>query len=261
MKHLIAIDSDGTLRKSDGTISAKTKEIISRLINDNNIVVICTARPRYHTLEIASKVNSSDYLISSNGTEIYDNKNKKIIYGEYLPKDLCMKIYEDTKKLNIRVVFVCENTEYVTKFVRNKSQILINDDNINELFNYNIKQVMVIDEDKDTVKKYEKELSKISQLNMVDSSNFNKDYKSFSMISSNASKGNALKILANYLNIPMKNTIAIGNDKNDISMIKMAGIGVAVANATDDLKKYAKVITNSNDDDGVANYLEKLLKD
>ena len=102
---------------------------------------------------------------------------------------------------------------------------------------------------------------KISQLNMVDSSNFNKDYKSFSMISSNASKGNALKILANYLNIPMKNTIAIGNDKNDISMIKMAEIGVAVANATDDLKKYAKVITDSNDEDGVANYLEKLLKD
>lgn len=261
MKHLIAIDSDGTLRKSDGTISAKTKETISKLINDNNIVVICTARPRYHTLKIASEVNSSDYLISSNGTEIYDNKNKKKIYGEYLPKDLCMKIYEDTKKLNIRVVFVCENTEYVTKFVRNESQILLTDDNINELFNLDIKQVMVIDEDKDTVNKYKDELSKINQINIVDSSSDNKEYKSFSMISSNTSKGSALKALAKYLNIPIKNTVAIGNDNNDMSMIKMAGIGVAVDNATDDLKKYANIITDSNDEDGVANYLEKLLKD
>lgn len=261
MKHLIAIDSDGTLRKSDGTISAKTKEIISKLINDNNIVVICTARPRYHTLKIASEVNSSDYLISSNGTEIYDNKNKKNIYGEYLPHDICKKIYDDTKKLNIRVLFVCENTEYVTKFVRNESQILLTDDNINELFNLDIKQVMVIDEDKDTVNKYKDELSKINQINIVDSSSDNKEYKSFSMISSNTSKGSALKVLAKYLNIPIKNTVAIGNDNNDISMIKMAGIGVAVANATDDLKKYANIITDSNDEDGVANYLEKLLKD
>ena len=57
----------------------------------------------------------------------------------------------------------------------------------------------------------------------------------------------------------MSQTVAIGNDNNDLSMIQMAGIGVAVENATSELKKVANYITNSNDDDGVAEFLKKLI--
>lgn len=49
LKYLIAIDSDGTLRHDDGTISDRTKIIVSKLVDLGNYVVICTARPRYHT--------------------------------------------------------------------------------------------------------------------------------------------------------------------------------------------------------------------
>ena len=81
----------------------------------------------------------------------------------------------------------------------------------------------------------------------------------FSIISENSSKGVALLKLANYLNISFENTIAIGNDNNDLSMIRVAGVGVSVANATSDLKKSADLIIKSNDEDGVAIYLESLL--
>ena len=67
-----------------------------------------------------------------------------------------------------------------------------------------------------------------------------------------------MKKLAEHLNIPMCKTVAIGNDNNDLSMIQVARVGVAVENATDELKKKANYITDSNDDDGVAKYLEKL---
>ena len=67
-----------------------------------------------------------------------------------------------------------------------------------------------------------------------------------------------MKKLAEHLNIPMCNTVAIGNDNNDLSMIQVARVGVAVGNATDELKKVANFITNSNDEDGVAKFLEKL---
>ena len=56
MKYLIAIDSDGTLRHSDGNISDKTKKIIKKVVDCGNIVVICTARPRYYTLKISNEV-------------------------------------------------------------------------------------------------------------------------------------------------------------------------------------------------------------
>ena len=72
MKYLIAIDSDGTLRRSDGTISTDTKKIIKKLRDLGHTVVITTARPRYHTLKISNEVGIDDYLISSNGSEVYD---------------------------------------------------------------------------------------------------------------------------------------------------------------------------------------------
>ena len=63
-----------------------------------------------------------------------------------------------------------------------------------------------------------------------------------------------------YLNVPMENTIAIGNDKNDISMFEVAGLSVAVSNAENDIKEIVKYVTLSNDEDGVAVFLETLIK-
>ena len=260
MKYLIAIDSDGTLRHSDGYISDKTKETIKKVVDGGNIVVICTARPRYYTLKISNEVGLNEYLISSNGTEIYDNINKKNIYCKYLPKEECKIIYEETKKLGLRVMFVSENTEYVTMFTRNDSQILLDDNNVDKLLKKDIKQIMIISKYKELVKKYKSSIEQKSNLCVVDSSGEDKEELWFSVISSNSSKGNSLKVLAEYLDIPIENTIAIGNDKNDISMFEVAGLSVAVANASADIKSKANYTTLSNDEDGVAVFLETLIK-
>lgn len=132
MKYLIAIDSDGTLKHTNGTISDKTKNIIKK-VNVNNIVVICTARPRYHTLNVGNEVGCDKYLISSNGTEVFDNIHNRVIWSSYLSSCDCKKIYDDISKLGFRTIFVCDNLEYVTHFTRNSSQILLSDKNINEL--------------------------------------------------------------------------------------------------------------------------------
>ncbi len=260
MKYLITIDIDGTLKRSDRSISRRTKKVIKELTKQGHVIAICSARPRYSSFKVAEEVLASCYLISSNGTEIYDSIKHKLIFSEYIPKDICKIIYNETKKLNIRTLFTCKNTEYATKFIRNNSQVLLTDDNLDELFNQNIKQIMVIDENIDAVREYKDRISNIKEIYVVDKFGEKDEYMSFSVISSKASKGHALKILAEYLNIPMENTIAIGNDNNDISMIKIANVGVAVENASDDLKKCADVITKSNDLDGVACYLETLIK-
>ena len=259
MKYLIAIDSDGTLRHSDGTISNKTKKTIRKVVDCGNIVVICTARPRYYTLNISNEVGLNEYLISSNGTEIYDNINKKSIYCNYLPKKECKAIYKETKRLGLRAIFVSENTEYVTMFTRNESQIFLDDSNNDKVIKNNIKQVMIISDNKDLVREYKKIIEQKANLSVVDSSRDDKKELWFSVINSKSSKGNSLKKLANYLDIPIKNTIAIGNDNNDISMIDVAGFGIAVDNSTDQLKRHADYITKSNDEDGVAFFLESLI--
>lgn len=257
MPYLIAIDSDGTLRHSDGSISTRTKKIIEKLVIKGNIVTICTARPRYHTLKISEEVGINGFLISSNGTEVYDNLNNEIIYSVYLSPKYCKKIYLDVENIGIRAIFVCDNIEYATQFIRNDSQILLNENNIDNMLAKNIKQIMIIGKDKEKIKKYKNKVEKYN-LNIIDTSNDAKEEIWFSIISNKASKGIALKKLAKHLNIPMRQTVAIGNDNNDLSMVQVARVGVAVENATDELKKEANYITDSNDDDGVAKYLEKL---
>lgn len=258
MRYLIAIDSDGTLRHSDGTITSITKDVINNVIQKGNIVVVCTARPRYHTSKIANEINANQYFISSNGTEIFDNINNEIIDCSYISSADCKKIFEDVSNMNIRAIFVCDNTEYVTQFTRNDSQTLLNSNNFCEVLSKGVKQIMIIGSDKEKIKKYKQEVEEQYKLRIIDTSNDKKEEIWFSIISKDASKGTALEKLAKYLSIPIQNTIAIGNDNNDLSMIKAAGVGVAVSNATIVLKNNADKIIDSNDEDGIAKYLSEM---
>ena len=70
------------------------------------------------------------------------------------------------------------------------------------------------------------------------------------------SKENALIELANYYHVPLEDTMTIGDNYNDIPMLKMAGLGIAMGNAPSDVKKHAKVVTKTNNDHGVAHAVE-----
>lgn len=259
MKYLIAIDSDGTLCHTDGTISAATKEVIRKHIDIGNFVVVCTARPRYHTLKIADEIKSSRYVISSNGSEIYDSYNNKVIWGSYIDYDVCVKVYEYASLKNVRVMYVIDDTEYVTLYTRNDNQRKLDDENYSSILKGNVKQIMVVGSDKEKIKLFRDMIYQYYDLSIVDYSDSSLE-SWFSVINKQASKGNAVVQLAKYLDVSENNIIAIGNDMNDISMLEVASVGVVVDNALDEVKKYASVITLSNDFDGVADYLNKILE-
>ncbi|MFU0825856.1 MAG: hypothetical protein ACFWTK_12930 [Clostridium sp.] len=73
------------------------------------------------------------------------------------------------------------------------------------------------------------------------------------------SKGNAVKILAEFYGLKREEVICIGDGENDLSMIKYAGLGIAMGNAPDYVKKEADYITETNDEDGVAKAIEKFI--
>ena len=262
-RKLILIDSDDTLKKSDGTISERSKKAIRDNREAGNIVVICTARPRYQTLEVMRDSDANCIVVSSNGAEIYDSRKEQVLFNSFIDKNLVIKLVEDAFVNDIRLILTTENIEYVTKEVRNPKQVLLSiADYVNVLSECDIKQCMFIDEKKDKIYMEKEVISHFNELHIVDEISENSSYyeKWFSVSNVRCSKGNALKFLSDYLNIPIENTIAIGNDKNDISMFEVAGLSVAVANASDDIKSKADYITLSNDEDGVAVFLETLIK-
>ena len=261
-RKLILIDSDDTLKKSDGTISERSRKAIRDNRKAGNIVVICTARPRYQTLEVMRDSDANCIVVSSNGAEIYDSRKEQVLFNSFIDKNLVIKLVEDAFVNDIRLILTTENIEYVTKEVRNPKQVLLsNADYVNVLSECDIKQCMFIDEKKDKIYMEKEVISHFNELHIVDEISENSSYyeKWFSVSNVRCSKGNALKFLSDYLNIPIENTIAIGNDKNDISMFEVAGLSVAVDNASDDIKSKVDYITLSNDEDGVAVFLEEIL--
>lgn len=261
-KKIIFIDSDGTLRDSSGVISERVKKAIQENKKKGNKIIISTSRPRYQIIKVVEEVLAEDIVISSNGSEIYDSKNKRIIFNSFIEYDELIKLVEYAYLKDIRLILTMDDYDCVTKDIRNSNQKLLNkDDYKNELINCNVKQCMFIDKNSNEIFKLKDILSKNDKLNIVDESNEKSKCceKWFSIVNSNCSKGNAIKILIKYLNVPIENTIAIGNDKNDISMFEVAGLSVAVANASEDIKNKVDYITLSNDEDGVALFLESLL--
>ncbi len=259
---LIFIDSDETLRKSDGSISKRSKKVIKEIRKRGNRIIICTARPRYQTLEVMEEVGADPIVVSSNGAEIYDNSTKKVIFNSFITKDLVNELVEYAFAKDIRLILTTDDYEYVTKDVRNsKQKLLSNMDYKKELENCDVKQCMFIDKKVKEIYKIRDILAKNDSLHIVDEINENNTYeeKWFSVANKDCSKGKAVKVLARYLDIPIENTIAIGNDKNDISMFEVAGLSVAVANALEDIKSKVDYVTLTNDEDGVAFFLEKLL--
>ena len=262
-KKLILIDNDGTIARSDGTISYRTNKVIQKNKEIGNIIIICTSRPRYQAIEVAKIVGTTDIVISSNGAEIYDISSNKIIDGLYIEMDEVLNFVKYAYLKDIRLVLSAGNNDYVTKEVRNSNQILIDKVNYSsQLCDLNIKQCMFIDSKKDEIKKIKNQIKKNGKVSIVDEikeiSKSSEEW--FSVSNSNVSKGNALIRLSNYLKVSLKNTIAIGNDRNDISMFNSCGFSVAVANAVDSIKANVDYVTLSNNDDGVAAFLEKLIK-
>lgn len=208
------------------------------------------------------EVGADSIIISSNGSEIYDSNDNKIIFNSFIDNGSVIKLVKYAYLKDIRLILTMEDYDYVTKEIRNPNQKLLDNHNYAEqLSRCNVKQCMFIDKKSEEIYKIKEILSMDNKLHIVDEINENSSYeeKWFSVSNSNCSKANALKIVSKYLNIPIENTIAIGNDKNDISMFEVAGLCVAVANASDDIKSKVDYVTLSNNKDGVAVFLETLI--
>lgn len=258
---LIFLDSDDTLRDSKGEITSRIHEAIKKNIEIGNKVIIATSRPRYLAIDITKKANASKVVVSSNGAEIYDMDLHKILHNKHIKTKDVISFIEIAYQEDVRLIISVDDYDYVTKEPRNKNQILLDNNNyVNQIESLNVKQCMFIDEKTNSINKIKNLIQKYNVAVIDEISNEDTYYeKWFSVANTDVSKGNALLFLADYFGIPIKNTFAIGNGKNDISMFEIANISIAVENASNDIKEKVDYITSNNDSDGVAIVLEKII--
>ena len=267
MIKLIASDLDGTIIDENHTISKNNFDAI-KAINDKNInFAICTGKTYPIIKGICSQFNAN-YGIFGNGNQIVNLKTGEEIYKNLLTPEQIASCLHISKKHNLHVHLytnedvITEDLMYMDlrnyklrerKLYDSSLEFIIVKDIEEYLKSHNVDICKLIISSSNSLDSVKKKISDIPDLsinhiqkrgkykdNVID-----KEYEYLDITPKNTNKSNALEILGNYLNVNKSEIMSIGDGINDIEMVKNAGVGIAVANAYDELKQVATYTTEN----------------
>lgn len=260
MKKAIFLDIDGTLIDCFNgmtEISPKVKTVIRSLQSKGDYVFIATGRP-YAFLSQAILEFGFDGFILANGAQVIINN--KTIYSDYLKKDFLKDLISKLEKNNIQYILQSDKYSYIKKEFKELydfyyrvgiSGSLLK--NIYSLEDINVFKIEMLCLDEKTSNICLDLISNNSDYSHVNSI----DVKAFELYLSKNTKATGILKALEYLKVDIKNSYAFGDGKNDIEMLSTVGCGIAMGNACDEVKKYAKKITDTVYNDGVAVGIEK----
>ena len=247
---MILTDLDGTLICSDGSISEHTKEILKRCQNCGIYIAIATGRCWIEAEHYIEEIQP-DYEITTDGTLIH--RHGEEIYSRNFEM-------EDTNRIIQDLLAWDATTEL---FVAAGQQVFWNSEHISEseklhraIFN-DYREPLSCRANKIVALLPTHEIAEqIAERNHCRLQSYRGE-NWYAFLPENAGKVQAIQELAEILHISLNEIVAFGDDKNDIEMLQICGMGVAVANAISDVKDIADDVTLSNDEDGVAEWITK----
>lgn len=249
---VVVLDLDGTVLHNDKTISEYTLSILEKCKNRGMSVIVATARSERAAERYINKI-CPDIVISNGGSLV--KSGVKIIYECKLSAIITDSIINELMSL----------TSFISITVETGSGFFVTwdkaySDDYSHAIHYDFTIPLNEDSYKITVELsdtigVEKIAAKYSNCNMIPFANEN--FYRFAHI--NANKINAIKEAIKFLDVNLLNVVAFGDDFNDCEMIHGCGIGVAMENGINDIKEIADYICESNDNDGVAKWIENYI--
>ena len=265
----VFLDIDGTLLNSSLQVSNRTMQAIKSLGKRGIYTVITSGRARYFAVQLSKDVGASHYVISSNGADIYDYKNKKAIYCSNFDKHILNQLMNIAFENKVGFVVNSQDDSYSFDSKKNDG-IFITPNTFKdknealEFANNNIISQFILKSDKfENMQRAFEQAKLITGLKFANVSRYLRDNLKvknrvvFCDITLQAdSKGSAIKKLLNYLNLEKLQAAAFGDELNDITMFENVGLAVAMGNSIDAVKSEVDFVTDTNDNDGVAQVLE-----
>lgn len=259
---LIATDLDGTLLRNDRSVSEYTKEILKRFREKNGKVVLSTGRAFFGTEKIAEELEIEGIIITSNGAKIYDLEKNETLLHNPIEEEYTLKLIELSRKHQVHLNLYQENDWFVEDSQREESRnYTVNcgkepiEKCFDEFTSYEMTKALFIGEP-EHLKKVEEEIrEKLGESVHItySKSNF------LEILNKKVNKGEALKYVAAHYRIEREQIAAFGDELNDREMLEFAHFGVAMKNANPELKKFVKYETVTNEEDGVAEFILKLM--
>jgi Cof subfamily protein (haloacid dehalogenase superfamily) len=264
MYKLIALDCDGTLLNSSGEITQKTAKTIKAVKNRGVKIVIASARPFYRLkryLEQLDILSSDQYSIAFNGGLVINNLGDDILFSKNFTHDQVLELINISHNFNTKVILYAQNGIYSNideeRYQRNNPEANFEVIDFNKLdYTENkIFKVVFLSSNDDTIQ-IRSRLSK-DIYNKYEVSSSVPEYIEF--VSKGITKSHSLELIANKFGIKPEEIIAFGDQENDLAMLNYAGYSVAMGNATENVKEKVNYITSSNNEDGIASAIEKII--
>lgn len=268
---MVALDLDGTTLNNQKELSPRTIAAFKKAMEKGAHIVVSTGRTFRSLPEQLFGIEGLEYIVTSNGAHVTELDTMKTIYENYLASHAVEEVVRVLRGTGFSIETFVGGRAYIDKAeyedvvangstYRDADYIKSTRNPIPHICDYMIENKHQIEnisvnfefiEDKE---KWEKILGQINDITLTSSFQHN-----FEIGGANTSKAEALRFLMRKLDVKAEELMACGDSPNDIEMIKLAGIGVVVGNATEEMKSLADYITDTNDNDGVAKAIERFV--
>ena len=268
---LIAFDLDGTVLDSLKRLSGRNRAALKACAEKGIVLVPATGRAAAGISPAIRDIPGVRYGITTNGGTITDLKTGEILDRQTISGEKALRLMKVISRyhamydpyINGRGITQPEFYDHMDEFgltpviqemVRATRDVVPNIQDYVKQTGAEVEKINIYLADLKDREPLQRELEQEEGLSITSSL-----YNNLEVNDAKATKGQALKRLADYLNIPMEAVMAFGDGGNDLSMIQAAGTGVAMANGLETVKAAADYITLDNDQDGVADAIEKLI--
>lgn len=268
MYKIIACDLDETLLRKDKTISDEDKKNIAKL-KDYGVKFVPASGRGYMSIDAQLKDlgtfdAAGEYVISFNGGAITENKNHRLLHFQGIPFELAEEFYRRGLTYDVCIHVYTKEKVYAYNFFDNEKAYVAGRMDVEEIFDKDIKflrgqeivKCLYANTNVEYLRKIADELKEIT--GDCDVSFSSNRYLEFNK--RGVTKGAGLRKLAEILGVDMKETIAIGDNFNDLSMVKEAGLGVGVANVVEGMRGDCDYICeNSCENSAVSEVIKKFI--
>lgn len=268
---IIALDLDGTLLNSQKELTECSYSALLRAAEMGIHIVPTTGRFYGGMPESIRSLPFIRYCITINGAEVVDLATGEVIYKAEIPCRQAVELMEYLDKFP--VIYDCYqgNEAFMTESLKAQTDAVVENPHSRELIHrlrqpvpelkafllergQDVQKVQFFTRDEAALRYLRAELPE----KFPDILASNSLPQNLEMNHRDANKGEALLALAKHLGIPREEVMAFGDGENDLTMLQMAGLGVAMENACAEAKAAADIVAPSCDEDGVAQMIEKI---
>lgn len=264
---LLVLDVDGTLLNDAKEISKRTKAALLKVQQMGVRIVLASGRPTFGLIPLAKILELNNYggfIVSYNGCQIIKAENGEILFERRINLEILPYLEKKARKNGFAIFTYHDDTlltdnedsPHILQEAQLNNLKIVKEEEFSTAIDFAPCKCMLVSDDEQALIDLEMHWKK-RMAGTLDA--FRSEPYFLEVVPCGIDKANTLGFLMEHLNVQRDEVIAIGDGTCDVSMLQLAGIGIAMGHSLDSVKVCADYVTASNEDDGVAQAVEKLI--